>query len=294
MNFVQDFITISLSIVIESLPFVVLGVFISLLLGLFVSEKFIIKFLPKNRFTSHIFLSFLGVLAPVCQCGNVPVARRLMLQGLSVSQATTFLLAAPIINPITAITTLAAFSTNYNVAIVRIISGFLISNTLGIIVSYKKDQTLLLSKEFNKQLCNINHAESKTKFSYVIQTFSAEFVPMMAILTIGALIAGASQIFIPRNILLTVGHNPVLSVLAMLVLGFIISICSTVDAFFALSYMNSFTIGSITSFLIFGPLVDLKMLAMMKSIYKTKFLVILVSSIALVSFLIGVSMNYFK
>jgi uncharacterized membrane protein YraQ (UPF0718 family) len=105
----QNFITLFLGIVIESLPFVVLGVIVSVLVALFVSEDVILKLLPKNRYASHIFFALVGIFIPVCQCGNIPVARRFVMKGLSSSQAITFLLAAPVVNPITILTTYFAF-----------------------------------------------------------------------------------------------------------------------------------------------------------------------------------------
>lgn len=287
----QDFLTISLSIVIESLPFVVLGISISICIALFLTEETIIKIIPKNRFGSHVLLSLLGLFAPVCQCGNVPVARRFMLQGLSVSQATTFLIAAPIVNPLTILTTWVAFPNNHSIAIIRLLAGFFIANVIGIFISFRKDQTQLLSKSFNEQVCAIDHTKSRNKFRFAIHTFTNEFVEMMLPLCMGAMIAGVMQVVLPKDILLSVGQNIFLSVFAMLTLGFIISICSTVDAFFALSYVNTFTTGSILTFLIFGPIADIKMLVMMKSMFKTKIILYLLLFIAAISVLIGLTIN---
>src|SRR5579872_3964957 len=117
----QNFITLFLAIVIESLPFVVLGVIVSVLVALFISEDFILKILPKNRFASHICFALIGIFIPVCQCGNIPAARRFVMKGFSPSQAMTFLLASPVVNPITFLTTYFAFSTHPSVAIVRVV-----------------------------------------------------------------------------------------------------------------------------------------------------------------------------
>src|ERR1700689_2923562 len=136
----QNFITLFLGIIIESLPFVVLGVIVSVLVALFVSEDIILKFLPKNRFASHAFFALIGIFIPVCQCGNIPVARRFVMKGFTSSQAITFLLAAPIVNPITFLTTYFAFSTNLSVVIIRLTAAFLIATVIGISMSYKKDQ----------------------------------------------------------------------------------------------------------------------------------------------------------
>src|SRR5579872_6269940 len=143
-----NFITLFLSLIIESFPFVVLGVFVSVLIALFVSESFIAKIIPKNKFLSNFILSFLGIFLPVCQCGNIPVARRLLLQKLAPSQAMVFLLAAPIVNPITFITTWQAFPQNHDLAIIRLALGVLIANLVGFILQRSKDQNKYLTKEF--------------------------------------------------------------------------------------------------------------------------------------------------
>ncbi len=291
MNHIQDFVTLFLSIIVESLPYVTIGVLISVLIALFVPENFLLKMLPKNRYISHIILSLVGIVIPVCQCGNIPVARRLIFQGLSPSQAITFLLAAPLLNPITFFTTYQAFSLTPQLAFIRVLSGFFIANIIGIFLSYQKDQNNLLTKSFYMDVCNIH--TTKRSFYNSLEIFQSEFIYIAKLLCIGAAIAALIQTFIPKETLLAIGHNVMLSFFIMLLLGFIISICSTVDAFFALSYINGFTLGSILSFLIFGPLVDIKMIILMRSMYKNKVILSISLFIALVSVCIGLLVNQF-
>src|SRR5579859_5874495 len=180
----QDFVTFFLSIVLESLPFVIIGIVVSIGIALFVSEDLIVKVLPKNKLLSLLFLSLLGVFAPVCQCGNIPVARRLMLQGLSISQATTFLLAAPIVNPLTFITTYQAFPENHALAIVRIISGFFIANVIGLYLSFQKNSERFLTKGFYEEVCSREQVH-KSKVSLGLSIFSQEFMTVMKLLCLG-------------------------------------------------------------------------------------------------------------
>ena len=95
---------------------------------------------------------------------------------------------------------------------------------------------------------------------------------MLKMLCLGALIASLTQVFVPREVLSSVGSDPLLSILAMIAFAFIISICSNVDAFFALAYTSTFTVGSIVAFLVFGPMIDIKMLALMRTTYKARLL----------------------
>src|SRR5690606_29605112 len=121
-------------------PFVVIGVIVSVLVALFFREEWVFNKLPKNRFFSHLYISFLGMFMPVCECGNVPVTRRLMLKGFNLSQSVTFLLAAPILNPITLLTTWQAFAPDANYVILRFIGALFIANFIGILISFRKDQ----------------------------------------------------------------------------------------------------------------------------------------------------------
>ena len=288
----QDLITLFLGLITEAFPFVVLGVTVSVIISLFFKEKWLLKFMPKNRFLSHPILSTLGFLMPVCECGNVPVVRRLLEKGFSVSHAVTFLLAAPILNPITLWSTAEAFSFNPNVVLIRMGAGFLIANIVGIILSYHKNQKSLLTDQFN-HFCE-DHGHEKNKISDVVNIFQREFVTVFKMLIIGALIASASQAFIPRDIITAIGGNVMFSILAMMLLAFVISICANVDAFFALAYANSFTTGSLLSFMVFGPMVDIKMLAMLRTTFKGKTLATIVTIVALLSILVGLIVNYYE
>jgi uncharacterized protein len=288
----QDFISLFLSIVLEAFPFVVLGVLLSVIIALFVPQQKLLRFIPKNRFLSHLTLSLSGMLLPVCECGNVPVARRLLKKGFSVSHATTFLLAAPIINPITFITTWTAFSPDYTIALYRIGAGLIIVNVIGIWLSYRKDQATYLTKKFLK--VQSDSEEKDSKFVKGLHIFQTEFLLIMSLLCFGALIAAGTQVFIPKDAILAIGQSGGFSILAMMLLAFVISVCSTVDAFIALSYANTFTIGSLMAFMLFGPMMDIKMLVMMKSIYTTKFLLMLIYMIAIFSFAAGLAINVFR
>lgn len=287
----QNFITLFLSIIIESLPFVVLGVLVSVLVALFVSEDFILKYVPKNRYASHILLALVGILIPVCQCGNIPVARRLIMKGFSPSAAMTFLLAAPIVNPITIVTTYVAFSTQPAIVVIRIVVAFLLAVITGIVLSYGKNQKNYVTKAFIAE-CENDHPQ-KRLLAYAFEIFQSEFMLIMKMLCIGAAIAAATHEFFPQSVLLSVGMSSLLSIIAMMILGFILSICSTVDAFFAISYLTSFTPGSLVAFLIFAPLVDIKMIALMRTTFKTTIIVKISLFVALVSIIVGYSYNLF-
>jgi uncharacterized membrane protein YraQ (UPF0718 family) len=290
-NIVNDFFTILLGITVEALPFVVLGVIVSVIVELYVTPEWILARIPKNKFLSHPIISLLGIVMPVCECGNVPVVRRFMLHGFSMSQATTFLLAAPIVNPITFFSTWEAFGFDKSVAIIRLVSAFLIANIIGLIFSYSKDQDKFLTDQFKHEIACAHDHDQDSKLDRALRTFREEFVNTTKLLIFGAAVAAFTQTVIPRSIIESIGASPFLSVVAMIVLAFVVSICANVDAFFALAYAGTFTKGSLLAFMIFGPMIDIKMLSMLKNTYTPKALAIITILVTLMSVLVGVVIN---
>jgi Predicted permeases len=126
-----DGLTLALSVLIESLPFIVLGIALSVLVQVWVPQTWLFRILPKNAVAKRFVISLLGMFLPVCECGNVPLARGLVARGYSVSDSMTFLLAAPIINPVTIITTHQAFGFDDGILVARIIGAIVIANVLG-------------------------------------------------------------------------------------------------------------------------------------------------------------------
>jgi uncharacterized protein len=137
-----------------------------------------------------------------------------------------------------------------------------------------------------------DHQHAPGRWQEGFEIFRDEVSLMLKMLCLGAVIAGLTQVFVPRDVLTSVGGDPFLSILAMTGLAFVISICANVDAFFALAYSNTFTAGSIVAFLVFGPMIDIKMLALMRTTYKTRLLVVMTLVVTLSSVLIGLLVNY--
>lgn len=285
-----DFMTLTYSILVEAIPFVILGVLLSVIIQVFLPTDKIIKRLPKNNLIRRAIVSCLGIFMPVCECGNVPVARGLIAKGFSVQEAIIFLLAAPSVNIITFIVTWEAFSQNHSMAIVRVLGTIIIANIVAFIVSRTIASRRLLTSEFTAY-CEMNEREPRT-VARAASLFRSEMWLIIRLLVIGALIAAASQIFIPREVITAIGSDIVLSVVAMLILAFVISICSSVDAFFALAYVNTFSMGSLLAFLVSGPMVDIKMIVLMKSTFTTRTIVVISASVLLLSFILGLVFSY--
>ena len=286
----QDFLTFLISIVVEALPFVVLGIMISVVVQVWLPEGWLLRRLPKRRWARQVTISLLGVFVPVCECGNVPLARGLLAQGLSVSESLVFLLSAPVLNPVTIITTQQAFANDLAVLAGRMAGGFVIVNVVGwVFMRRRRDE--LLQPDFIKT-CQISRHIHERRWVRSLELFRHEASHMLPALLFGAAAAALVQVAVPREILLTLGSNPAWSIAAMLVLAFVISICSNVDAFFALAFKDTFTAGSLVSFLVFGPMIDIKLLSLMRTTYQPKVLMQVSLLVLLMAAAIGLGVNY--
>lgn len=289
---INDFLTTFRSIFIQAIPFVLFGTVISGIVTVFVKEELLLKLIPKNRVLSHFVISFFGVLMPVCECGNVPVARSFILKGFKVSHVFTFLLAAPIINPVTLFAMWEAFQDPI-ILIARVVGAFFIANFIGILLSFKKDDKEFLTNEFYEEVCHVHDYEpERQKLKEFLNIFQREFILVIEMLVIGGIIASLSQTFIPREIILSIGSNPIFSIIAMILFSFVISVCSSVDSFIVLPYTSTFTSGSIVSYLLFGPMIDIKILTLMKTTFRNRILIIVTILVTLFSILFGLLTNY--
>ena len=286
----QDGLTLALSVLIESLPFVVLGVLLSIIVPVWVPPGAIERWMPRAPWARRAVLSLLGMLIPVCECGNVPFARGLLMRGFRVSDTLTFLVAAPIVNPIVIISTHAAFGFSDGILVARLVGGFLIANLIGWLYSRHPDPDKLLTERF-LETCEIVVQERGGRGRRSLAQFVVELRSVMPALIIGSMVAGAVQVLIPRSALLAIGSDPALSIAAMMVLAVVVSLCSNVDAFFALSFASTFTPGSIVAFLVVGPVVDLKMYALLRTTFTTRVLVGLTAIVVLSAFALGTVVN---
>ena len=286
----QDGQTLAISVLIESMPFVALGVVLSIVVQVWVPAGVIERWMPRRAWARRMVLSLLGMFVPVCECGNVPFARGLLMRGFTVPETLTFLIAAPIVNPIVIITTHQAFGFSDGILIARLLGGYAIANLIGWLYSRHPDPDALLTDRF-RETCDLVVHEPGDRARRSLAQFVIELRAVMPALVIGSALAGAVQVLIPREALLAIGSNPALSIVAMMALAMVVAICSNVDAFFALSFASTFTPGSIVAFLLVGPLVDIKMLALMRTTFTTRTLTGIVVVVVLSAFAIGSVVN---
>lgn len=295
----QDLFTVAiifstrfLGIFIEAVPFLLLGSLTSGLIDAFIRTEDILRYLPKNRALATITGSFLGMFFPVCECGVVPVARRLFTKGLPPSVGIAFLLGAPFMNPIVFASTYIAFG--FGVIFVgRFVITALVASVIGLIFAYTTQPEDILQED---SLCHITAPTTprltfRTGISKAFSVAVGDFFEMGRYLIIGSLLASAMQTLIPQESLIRVGEGTVSSVLVMQALAFILSVCSTVDSFLALAFVNTFTTGAILAFLSFGPMVDIKSTMMFLGVFKRRTVAYLVLLAFILNLFAGVLIN---
>jgi uncharacterized protein len=291
----QDSVTIFLGVVIEAVPFLLLGVLVSQALASAARGDRWLSWLPRGRLGSLTALAGLGAAFPVCECGNVPVARRLLTRGVPVAAALVFLLSAPALNPVVALSTYAAFREQPSLVVLRLALTLVVAVGIGLIFSFHPRPLQLLRHGQGPSAAPAHPLTSSTPVGR-LRRFArgtiGEFVEMGAVLVIGAALAALTQLCVPRTTLLAIGQGPVLSVVVMMALAVVLSVCSTVDAFVALAYAGTFTDGALLAFLVFGPMIDIKSILLMLTILRPGPVAIIALLVAEAVLLAGIGVNY--
>lgn len=342
MSQVNGALTLFFSLLVEAMPFLLIGVLFSSLILLFVDERKLVSALPQNPLLGALAGSLVGFLFPVCECGNVPVARRLLVQGAPASVAIGFMLAAPTINPIVFWATWTAFRGQPEIVFLRIIVSLFIATTIGWIFSTQADLrpllqpsvarmmsppdsplrsdqrqaqesrplllqsgTFLLGQGGQPQRLDGNGAAIAAiaapppsrsfpeRLQLMIDNAIQELRELGGMLVIGSAIAAIVQVAIPREVVLSLGQGPTTSILAMMALACIVSICSTVDSFFALSFASTFTTGALLAFLVFGPMIDLKNIGLLFSVFRGRAILYLFAIAGQMTFLLSLLVNLY-
>lgn len=295
-----DFASIFLGIFIEAAPFLLFGTLASGLVEVFFSKDLIARLIPKRALPGTILGSLMGIVFPVCECGTVPLTRRMFRKGLPLSAGVAFLLAAPVINPIVFFATASAFGFGLMLAL-RFVLTFGISVSTGMVFATAPTPQEVLKPipaptAFIPAQLSLAPTQNPTiadRLRQVLTIALDEFFEMGRYLVIGATLAAAMQTFIPQNLLVAIGQGPIVSVLAMMALAVLLSICSTVDSFVALGFVGIFSPGAILAFLVFGPMVDIKAILMYARVFHLRPLLYIVLFPFLLSLLAGILVNYY-
>ena len=283
---------IFLSIMIEALPFVLIGSLISGLIEVYITPDKVYEFLPRNRWGRIFFGTFIGFLFPSCECGIVPIINRFLEKKVPSYTAVPFLVTAPIINPIVLFATYSAFGNSIKLAFLRALGAIVIALVLGIFLGFFWKEPIQKENPIACHEHDFSHLGPARKvFQIFIQAID-EFFDMGRYLVFGCLFAAIVQVYVPTRILTSISASPVLAILLLMFLAFLLSLCSEADAFIGASLLSSFGLAPVLAFLVIGPMLDIKNLLMMKHYLKARFIWqfmgIVTVLVLLYSYMIGV------
>jgi len=330
------FSTRFLGIFIEAAPFLLLGTVTSGLIEAFISHDDLMRILPRHPVLATVAGGLMGFAFPVCECGVVPVTRRLYRKGLPLPVGIAFLLAAPVVNPIVIASTYAAFHARaieivYLRVAVALVAAVLIGLLFGLqsradrllrepghVPAWRRSPSppapaalavvhdpepslsglpgrLVLAPAGAAPALAANARPSRMALipglRHALSLAAEEFFEMGRYLILGSLLAAGLRVVITQGQLEALATNPVNSVFVMQALAFLLSICSTADAFVALDFANTFTLGSILGFLTFGPMVDIKSTLMFLGVFRRRVVLYLILLPFLMTTLIAIWVN---
>lgn len=282
-----------LGIIVEALPFLLIGAVLSALIQIYLSDELIKKIIPKDSIIGYFIAAISGILFPVCECAIVPITRSLIKKGLPVGVGMTFMLAVPIVNPVVIMSTYYAFPNEMNVVIYRTLGGvigaLIIGMVIGFIYDKKKSTDIIKSNDVGVycdccSFSNNYYISLKGKIKNLVLNASNEFLNISIYFIFGAFFSSIFVVFLQDGLIENITGGKIIGIAIMMVLGFLLSLCSEADAFVAKGFMDNFGLPGVIAFLILGPMMDLKNLVLAFGFFKKKFVLKLLIIISIVVF----------
>ncbi len=300
-------------LLLEALPFLLIGVLIAGLARWIAPGGRWLQRLPSQPLLAPLTGAALGFALPACECGNVPVARRLLAGGAPLGSALGFLFAAPVLNPIVVASTWAAFPDQPWLLAARPLAALLLALALSALLQQWPEgqllePALLEERRLSQPLAEVGLLERRSglvgaapaappppparpSLATVLEHSSREFLDLAGLLVLGSALAAVVQTLLPRTWLLAVGGAPTISVLSLMLMAVVVSVCSSVDAFLALGFAAQITPGALLAFLVLGPVVDLKLLGLFGVVLKPRAIALTAAGASVVVLLIGQWVN---
>jgi hypothetical protein len=286
------FFTLFLGVFLQAVPFLTIGVLLSSAIQVYVPQGWIQKKFPTNVVAGQLFAILAGFCIPVCDCASIPVFKSLIKKGVPLSAAITFMLVSPVINPVVILSTWYAFNGKWSMIAARCGLGIVCAVLVGLsflIGSPNKILTADLSNQLGT--CQADDFLSEkpgetSRFTLFMNHAQSEFFTVGKYLVIGIIVSVFFQDLIPVISRTEEGISLVGSILLMMGLAFLLSLCSSSDAVVARTMAGTFPVGVLMGFLVFGPMMDIKNTAMLISSFRKRFVVRLMGTTAIVCFLI--------
>ncbi|GLZ33973.1 permease [Lentzea sp. NBRC 105346] len=258
--------TVFVAICVQALPFLVVGVLISGAIAAFVPPSLLRRLLPSSSALAVPVAGVAGVALPGCECASVPVARRLMQQGVAPAVALTFLLAAPAVNPIVLVATAVAFNDTPLMVVARFVGSLLTAVVMGWLWARFGKLEWIAARALER----LPSHEGTSRWAVFLESARHDLVDAGGFLVLGGLFAAAFKVLVPVSWMNTLSGQVVLGVLVMGLLAVVLALCSEADAFVAVSF-SSLPLLPRLVFLVVGPAVDVKLIAMQAGAFGRSF-----------------------
>ncbi len=252
--------TVFCGVFLQAVPFLVLGVVISGLIAAFVSAERLARWLPKNAAAAVLTAGVAGAALPGCECGSVPVARRLFGDGSVGAAALTFMLSAPAINPVVLVATAVAFPGHPAMVLARCLASLATAVVMGVLWS-RWGRPGWVSRRLPQ-----SHDENDSRWTVFTEAARHDFLQAGSYLVIGAAAAATLRILVPPWVFEHLAGHLLVGVVAMALLAFVLALCSEADAFVAASLTLVPLVPRLV-FLVVGPAVDVKLVAMQAGLF---------------------------
>lgn len=285
MDDIKNFIIDFLAVFYEAIPFIVLGAVISGILEELVPQQLISRFVPKNRKLAIAFSALLGIVFPMCECGIVPVMRRLLRKGLPLGCCIAYMAAGPIINAVVFVSTLMAFKEHvggYYIIGLRMAMGYVVAVGTALAADwlYQRHGNSLLTLSAQPPSASLPVAGEteateerkpwRQRLGNISETALHDFTDITIFLSIGAVLAAISKQFISSSQIASLSVDyPALAILSMMGLAIVMCLCSEADAFVAASFTTLHPAAKL-AFLVLGPMLDLKLYMLFTRVFRPK------------------------
>jgi uncharacterized protein len=259
----QAWATVFVAIVLQAVPFLVVGTLLSAAIAAFVSPKTAARMMPRWRLLAVPVAGLAGATLPTCECTSVPIAGRMISTGIPVSAALTFLLSAPAINPVVLVATAVAFPQTPEMVIARLVASLALAVIMGVAWEFLGRPGWLRPPA----RVHVHGGSRAETFRRVAQH---DFLQAGGFLVLGALFSATLNVAVDPAWTAAVAGQPVLSVLVLAGLAVVLAICSEADAFVAAS-LSGFSLTAKLTFLVVGPAVDVKLVALQAGTFGRQF-----------------------
>ncbi len=276
------------SIVWDAIPFIVIGAVVSALIETYISKENLSALL-SDSILGRIAATLLGLALPVCDCGAISVARTFRRKGVSESIAFSFVLATPTLNLVTLVATFVAFHSGWQWLLMRAGWAIVIAMVAGLIVHFRDDA---LTEKWGQAIhIHAVHHKGLKKLIHVGDHSVSELFAVGPFFVASAMLAAIAQGLWPIRGITAFTQHSVWSILLLMALGSVLSLCSAADAFVAASLTSLFSPGAVLAFLLMGQTVDIRNLVLMPKVFGKGTFILGLSVVVVLIFALALTTN---